>query len=1146
MNSTNSNHYPFQIGDIVDDRYKIISEPIHGGMSLVYKAQDLISESFFAIKTPKSIGLEQDELLPFDRELSSLERLEHFNIIKLEHSGKVNGTPFLVLEWLTKNLASVIKDSKPMTWKYFYETYGRVILDALKCAHTQRIAHRDLKPQNIMLDDDDYPKIVDFGIACSINRVKVGNTLKFSASPPYTPPEIDEGFQTESRDVYSWAAIAISCLTGKLYFDIASLKKGLESLREGEVPKSVLSQALSSDPSLRQATASVLIADTDGFHLKALDDEQQDTTLHLSLSSSSLQIAKTLFPDHTEEDIKKMISEDLSKECGALLNDGAFPIELELVGTTIRIICTLDRQQQDRFTITRFFSENPIQAHLRRQHWPILKKIKVEFTIPPFDNITNRKIRAMFSFLRMREEAIKRDADQSAKYQIFETWNSFLSEKERFYKSKQTKIRASEIKIEGERCIASITSDFNIDELGSSLVIQLSSGKPLIFAVEDVVADQIFLKLISGQIHLIPRSNVLLESNFEADRQAIIRQRNAIEDVRRQRAVNPKLLNIICEPNSSSAPEIAGLDPKSINISDDKLQILDAALGVQSIYAVKGPPGTGKTTLITELITNYLKRYPNRRVLLTSQTHVALDHVIVKLEKMGLKDEIVRVASNSTTSAQKIEPSVREFTIERKARKWAEMAEKRAQKFITEYAEKSGIKADELKAAILGESYIKALHKLGELENVLEEISMEEKQIDLEREQQLKVGEEPNKERVLLKTTTLLDRKSKFEEEKDAVDRRVSRLKLDLTKIGEFGNVFLESSVSQSHEWIAALDDHSEDSERFKKIISLQLEWLERLSDVRCLHQAILSESRVAAGTCIGLASIPAIYGEEYDLCIIDEASKATAPETLVPMTRSRTWVLVGDPNQLPPFFDDRMFDTQDDYLDPKYKETMLSIMLESLPTENHGQLTQQHRMVSGIGNLIGTVFYNSSLENIRKDSERKKLIVKAYPNPVTWISTSKKNFKESARGTGFNNINEVHVVISELKKLAKENISNREVITVAVLAAYIAQVRALKEAVDQIEAQLGQIKVEVNTIDAFQGRDADICIYSLTRSNDYQNIGFQREKRRLNVALSRARDALVIIGDDKFCLSITKNNPFLDVLKYINENPDFCSMETL
>ena len=102
---------------------------------------------------------------------------------------------------------------------------------------------------------------------------------------------------------------------------------------------------------------------------------------------------------------------------------------------------------------------------------------------------------------------------------------------------------------------------------------------------------------------------------------------------------------------------------------------------------------------------------------------------------------------------------------------------------------------------------------------------------------------------------------------------------------------------------------------------------------------------------------------------------------------------------------------------------------------------------------------------------------------------------------------------------------------------------RALREAIDQAGQVFGSLNIEVNTVDAFQGKEADVCFYSVTRNNDTGILGFQREKRRLNVALSRARDALVIVGNDQFCRSVKRENPFIPVLDYISGNPDFCEI---
>jgi superfamily I DNA and/or RNA helicase len=90
----------------------------------------------------------------------------------------------------------------------------------------------------------------------------------------------------------------------------------------------------------------------------------------------------------------------------------------------------------------------------------------------------------------------------------------------------------------------------------------------------------------------------------------------------------------------------------------------------------------------------------------------------------------------------------------------------------------------------------------------------------------------------------------------------------------------------------------------------------------------------------------------------------------------------------------------------------------------------------------------------------------------------------------------------------------------------------------------MSALSLEWNTVDAFQGREADICVYSVTRCNDRGSIGFLRDARRLNVALSRGRSGLVIVGDHVFCRGAREPNPLRTVLEYIDGHSADCKIE--
>ena len=125
----------------------------------------------------------------------------------------------------------------------------------------------------------------------------------------------------------------------------------------------------------------------------------------------------------------------------------------------------------------------------------------------------------------------------------------------------------------------------------------------------------------------------------------------------------------------------------------------------------------------------------------------------------------------------------------------------------------------------------------------------------------------------------------------------------------------------------------------------------------------MLASAQVVAGTCIGMASVKGMGEIAYDLCIVDEASKATATEILVPMSRGRKWILVGDPEQLPPFFEDETV-TLEDFEEPEVRQTLLDIFLKGLPQHSVALLSNQYRMVKAIGDLISEVFYKGALKS--------------------------------------------------------------------------------------------------------------------------------------------------------------------------------------
>ena len=173
-------------------------------------------------------------------------------------------------------------------------------------------------------------------------------------------------------------------------------------------------------------------------------------------------------------------------------------------------------------------------------------------------------------------------------------------------------------------------------------------------------------------------------------RQAIERQRNALDDVRLGRAVKGNLKKVLLEPNTCRVP-ILTTDLSFIHtrLDDAKQRAVQLALGVEDLLLVEGPPGTGKTTFIAELVLQYLRRNPDHRVLLASQTHVALDNAIERLRSEDSELRLVRIAGRF--AADRVAATVRDCLLENQLDRWRRDALASGRTHILHWAAAHGI-----------------------------------------------------------------------------------------------------------------------------------------------------------------------------------------------------------------------------------------------------------------------------------------------------------------------------------------------------------------------------------------------------------------------------------------------------------------------
>jgi superfamily I DNA and/or RNA helicase len=208
--------------------------------------------------------------------------------------------------------------------------------------------------------------------------------------------------------------------------------------------------------------------------------------------------------------------------------------------------------------------------------------------------------------------------------------------------------------------------------------------------------------------------------------------------------------------------------------------------------------------------------------------------------------------------------------------------------------------------------------------------------------------------------------------------------------------------------------------------------------------------------------------------------------------------------------------------------------------------LATQQRMHPAIGQLISEVFYDGALTHGVAAAQRHHEL-DWIPTPVLWLSTSGIAGRyEQQRGRSYENPLEISLVLQLLTRIersSRETDSSRK--EVGVISGYAAQIRELEARIDPRDSsRWSYLGIEVATVDAFQGRDRDIVVYSCARSSQVGGLGFMRDPRRLNVALSRARRLLVIVGDADMLERVSQDfdrNPFYRVIQYIKAHPQEC-----
>lgn len=236
------------IGRILGKRYQIVEKIAIGGMSNVYKALDMNLKRYDAVKILKEEFAQNKEFLEqFRQEANSVAGLNHPNIVNIYNVGSENGLQYIVMEYIKgKTLKKVIKE-KGRLFQDQVISYSEQIAKGLQHAHINGIIHRDIKPHNILITDDDRVKIFDFGIAKHSESSTITNSGRIIGSVHYFSPEQARGLTTDLRsDIYSLGIVMYEMVTGRLPFDSESpVTIALKHMQEPVIPPKTINPGIS-------------------------------------------------------------------------------------------------------------------------------------------------------------------------------------------------------------------------------------------------------------------------------------------------------------------------------------------------------------------------------------------------------------------------------------------------------------------------------------------------------------------------------------------------------------------------------------------------------------------------------------------------------------------------------------------------------------------------------------------------------------------------------------------------------------------------------------------------------------------------------------------------------------------------------------
>lgn len=1149
-----------QVPRIIDNRYVLEEQLGHGQMSSVYRALDRQRDD--QVVAVKVLNSEHPDLIRsefFRRETMALERLDHPNIVRILHSGwsDTEHCFFIVLEYLGRTFLDILREHSGRDVSWCWPIF-RKMADALAYAHSEGIIHRDIKPANILFDAAGEPKLSDFGISRLKHELATGQTVGAFWSPGYASPEQRQGQAgDEASDIYALGTVLFHVLSGNPPPSDAPLASLLSDIAAPPIVQQTLRAMLAHERADR-------IIDITQVRRRFEALERGTENVPQILLVVTEQARRQLFKNGISRDSSyEHAKETLIQELGG---DELLPVncrlvrasEVAILGRQVTLTCTRSPLRTALVVTSIKLDFAPDRALLRsssaqiRVDWqPIVEGELTGLSREEGDQF-EQSLSSLLADLTTHEQQARVGAERRDERRSFlDAWERVIRFQQQRVAQRTVPLAYRAVADDGDTLSFELTSPSPDDlpwEEGVALAVRLDDRRQTEIPVGDFVkaqGRQVWVDTHGQRQHNEVRTRRELPSSgtlivYQPQEQARLRrQRDALLSLRQGSTANPRLSDVLMDVSRAQFDR-GNSDPSYIqpSLDLDKRRAVARALRANDIFLLQGPPGTGKTTAITELILQILARNTNARILVSSQSNVAVDHVLDNLSKLvnGSEIELLRVGRT-----EKLGPASRALGMEQRLLNWRDRVLGRCEQVL-----------DELSSGSASEPPSEETENLKQCLVWIEEAAVWLHEVREKEEWQAAVIEAQQRMKVRLERDTE-DLLSEIARDKDRIALHLAIVR---SLLPDYVNDDIAEGLGHEVERLRGVvvnllegADADTPNGRTKRLVE---EWRQVVGLTSEFEPLMLERSNVLGATCV-YSGGPEVRDAKFDWVIIDEAGRATAPEALIPLVKGRRAVLVGDERQLPPMLDEEI---SKEWLASEGIELeglaqslfeRLTSRAEETKTEVLAMLSTQYRMHPAIGGLVSDVFYDSTLQHGANTLGRDHNLP-WVTKPVIWVSTSAQpNRFERPHNHSFENRLEAELILALLERmeLTYRNLSiAREV---GVLSGYSAQI-------DQLELKLQvedrdrwhNLSIEVATVDAFQGRDRDVIIYSTTRSNPRSDIGFLKDRRRLNVALSRARELLIVVGDhDMLGRAAGRDdiNPFRHVIAHIESHQQDCAV---